>query len=50
MFSYFMVAAGVIIKDPNAALIGVGLLALLLVIYFVFYFRKNDHKDAEGKG
>ncbi|MBL0055651.1 MAG: APC family permease [Chitinophagaceae bacterium] len=50
VFSYFMVAAGVIIKDPNAALIGVGLLALLLVIYFVFYFRKNDHKDAEGKG
>ncbi len=41
VFSYFMVAIGVIIKDPNAALIGVGLLALLLLVYYLFYFRKK---------
>lgn len=43
VFSYFMVAIGVIIKDPNAALIGVGLLALLLLVYYLFYFRKNNY-------
>jgi APA family basic amino acid/polyamine antiporter len=42
VFSYFMVAVGVIIKDPNAALTGVGLLAILLALYFIFYFKKNN--------
>jgi hypothetical protein len=36
-----MVAVGVIIKDPKAALIGVALLALLLLVYYLFYFRKK---------
>jgi basic amino acid/polyamine antiporter, APA family len=42
VFSYFMVAVGVIIKDPQAALIGAGLLGLLLALYFLFYFKKNN--------
>ncbi len=41
VFSYFMVAVGVIIKDPKAAVIGVGLLAILLAIYYLFYFKKK---------
>ena len=41
VFSYFMVAVGVIIKDPKAAVTGVGLLALLLLVYYLFYFRKK---------
>ncbi|MEI7964210.1 MAG: amino acid permease [Chitinophagaceae bacterium] len=41
VFSYFMVAVGVIIKDPNAALTGVALLAVLLALYFIFYYKKN---------
>ncbi len=41
VLSYFMVAVGVIIKDPNAALTGVALLAVLLALYFIFYYKKN---------
>jgi APA family basic amino acid/polyamine antiporter len=41
VFSYFMIAVGVIIKDVNAALIGVGLLLFLLLLYYLFYFRKK---------
>jgi basic amino acid/polyamine antiporter, APA family len=41
VFSYFMIAVGVIIKDVNAALIGMGLLLFLLLLYFLFYFRKK---------
>ena len=41
VFSYFMVAVGVIIKDVNAAFTGIGLLAILLALYFVFYYKKN---------
>jgi hypothetical protein len=36
-----MVAVGVVIKNLDAALIGIGLLALLLGIYYIFYFKKN---------
>ncbi len=40
VFSYGMVAIGVVIKDFNAALTGIGLLAGLLGIYYIFYFKK----------
>jgi len=40
VFSYFMIAVGVVIKDVNAALIGVGLLALFLALYYLFYHKK----------
>jgi APA family basic amino acid/polyamine antiporter len=41
VFSYFMIAVGVVIKDVKAAFIGVGLLALFLSLYFVFYHKKK---------
>ena len=41
VFSYFMIAVGVVIKDVNAALIGVGLLALFLALYYLFYHKKT---------
>ena len=41
VFSYFMIAVGVVIKDVKAALIGVGLLALFLGLYFTFYHQKT---------
>lgn len=41
VFSYFMVAVGVVIKDVNAALIGTGLLLFLLLLYYLFYFKKK---------
>jgi APA family basic amino acid/polyamine antiporter len=40
VFSYLMIAVGVVIKDLNAALIGIGLLAIFLGIYYVFYNKK----------
>jgi hypothetical protein len=36
-----MVAAGVVIRNVNAAFIGIGLLAILLSIYYIFYFKKT---------
>jgi 1,4-dihydroxy-2-naphthoate octaprenyltransferase len=42
VFSYLMVAVGVVIKNLDAALIGIGLLALLLGIYYIFYFKKAN--------
>ncbi len=42
VFSYFMVAVGVIIKDPWAALTGVGLLFILLMIYYFAYYKRED--------
>ncbi|MDZ4809139.1 MAG: hypothetical protein SGI96_12860, partial [Bacteroidota bacterium] len=42
VFSYFMIAVGVVIKDINAALIGTGLLAFFLVLYYLFYFKKKS--------
>jgi APA family basic amino acid/polyamine antiporter len=41
VFSYFMIAVGVVIKDVNAALIGTGLLAFFLAVYYFFYHRKK---------
>jgi APA family basic amino acid/polyamine antiporter len=41
VFSYFMIAIGVVIKNVNAALIGIGLLTLFLILYFAFYHKKN---------
>jgi APA family basic amino acid/polyamine antiporter len=40
VFSYLMIAVGVVIKDVNAALIGIGLLAIFLGIYYVFYNKQ----------
>lgn len=42
VFSYFMIAVGVVIKDVKAAFIGTGLLALFLALYFVFYNKKKS--------
>ena len=41
VFSYFMIAAGVVIKDVNAAFIGTGLLAFFLLLYYLIYFKKK---------
>lgn len=41
VFSYFMIAVGVVIKDINAALIGTGLLSFFLLLYYMFYFKKK---------
>ena len=41
VFSYFMIAVGVVIKDVNAALIGTGLLVFFLLLYYLFYFKKK---------
>jgi APA family basic amino acid/polyamine antiporter len=41
VFSYFMIAVGVVIKDVNAALIGTGLLALFLALYYLFLYKKK---------
>lgn len=41
VFSYFMIAVGVVIKDVKAALIGIGLLALFLGLYYSFYYKKR---------
>lgn len=49
VFSYFMIAVGVVIKDVKAALIGTGLLALFLTLYFIFYHRKiNNQLSRQG--
>jgi basic amino acid/polyamine antiporter, APA family len=40
VFSYFMIAVGVVIKDVKAALIGVGLLGFFLTLYYFFYHKK----------
>ncbi len=42
VFSYFMIAVGVVIKDVKAALIGTGLLAIFLAIYYVFYHKRKN--------
>lgn len=41
VFSYFMIAVGVVIKDVKAAFIGTGLLALFLALYYLFYHRRT---------
>jgi APA family basic amino acid/polyamine antiporter len=40
VFSYFMIAVGVVIKDVDAAITGVGLLLLFLLLYYIFYAKK----------
>jgi APA family basic amino acid/polyamine antiporter len=40
VFSYFMIAIGVVIKDVSAAVTGTGLLALFLLLYYIFYAKK----------
>ena len=40
--SYFMVAVGVVIKNIDAALVGIGLLAVLASVYYLFYFKRNN--------
>lgn len=44
VFSYFMIAIGVVVKDVKAAVIGAGLLAIFLLLYYLFYHRRisND--------
>ena len=42
VFSYFMIAIGVVIKDLNAAFIGTGLLLLFLLLYYIFYAKKAN--------
>lgn len=41
IFSYFMVAVGVVIKDVKSAIIGCGLLLFFLGVYFVFYHKRK---------
>jgi APA family basic amino acid/polyamine antiporter len=41
VFSYFMIAIGVVIKDLNAAITGVGLLLFFLLLYYFFYAKKS---------
>ncbi len=43
--SYFVVAIAVVIDNPIAAVIGVGLLIVFLVLYFVFYHHKKEAAD-----
>lgn len=41
VFSYFLIAVAVVIKDVQAAIIGSGLLILFLILYFLFYHKKG---------
>lgn len=41
VFSYSMIAVGVVIKDVKSAMTGAGLLLLLLLLYYVFYSKKK---------
>jgi APA family basic amino acid/polyamine antiporter len=42
VLSYFSIAVGVVLKDINAAIIGVGLLILFLAVYYFFYSKKRS--------
>lgn len=42
VFSYFMIAIGVVIKDYHAAITGTGLLMLFLLLYYIFYAKKAN--------
>jgi APA family basic amino acid/polyamine antiporter len=42
VFSYFMIAIGIVIKDVKAAFVGTGLLLFLLLLYYLFYFRRKS--------
>lgn len=50
VFSYFMIAVGVVIKDLQAALIGTGLLGFFLLLYFLFLHRSNTAKRTGMSG
>jgi APA family basic amino acid/polyamine antiporter len=41
VFSYSMIAVGVVIKDVKAAMTGAGLLLFLLLLYYIFYSKKK---------
>jgi basic amino acid/polyamine antiporter, APA family len=40
--AYCMVATAVVIDNTKAALVGIGLLVLFVILYFVFYNKKNE--------
>jgi basic amino acid/polyamine antiporter, APA family len=42
VFSYFMIAVGVVIKDLQSALIGCGLLLFFLAVFFIFYHKPKN--------
>lgn len=42
VFSYFLVAVGVVMSGLKWALIGCGLLLFFLIIYFIFYHKKKS--------
>jgi APA family basic amino acid/polyamine antiporter len=41
VFSYFMVAVGVVLSDYFWAIVGTGLLLFFLAIYFIFYHKRS---------
>jgi len=41
VFSYFMIAVAVVIKDVKAAMIAIGLLLFFLMVYYIFYSKKR---------
>ncbi len=41
VFSYSMIVVGVVIKDIQSAMIGAGLLLVLLSVYYLFYSKKK---------
>jgi basic amino acid/polyamine antiporter, APA family len=41
VFSYFMVAVGVVLSDYFWAIVGTGLLLFFLAIYFIFYHKRR---------
>jgi basic amino acid/polyamine antiporter, APA family len=42
VFSYFMIAIGVVIKDLQSALIGCGLLLFFLAVFYIFYHKPKN--------
>jgi hypothetical protein len=42
VFSYFMIAIGVVIKDLKSALIGCGLLLFFLAVFYIFYHKPKN--------
>lgn len=46
VLAYAVIATGVFIKDRMAAFTGTGLLALFLLLYFLFYHRKHQEAAA----
>jgi APA family basic amino acid/polyamine antiporter len=44
--SYCFVATAVVIDNPKAALTGIGLLVLFVLLYFVFYHGKHEKQHS----